>query len=215
MLAAASKRALGAIAQDLRAFGRQMRAVFGAGRTQPGMYAHSVGDESGRRRLHLRVHEDGSGVLFVNVSHVIHLTPVATEIVRMLLDGVSAGQILRLLHAWYPGAPAEDVRSNVRTLEKIVTTLAEPQDGCPTCLPELARAPLFALRPHAPYKADIALTYACNDHCAHCYNEPGRRDIPPLDLRGWRHVLRRRARIGGPPLIFTGGEPPRCGDGPA
>ena len=215
MIAAASKRALGAVAQDLRTFGRQMRTAFGRRGTRPGMYAHTVTVRGGTRRLHLRVHEDGSGALFVNVSHVIHLTPLATEIARMLLDGISRGHVLRLLRAWYPEAPETELTADVAALARIIAAAAQPGDDCPTCLPEFERAPLFSLRPHSPYKADVALTYACNNNCAHCYNEPGRKDIASLSLRHWRDVLRRLARIGVPHIIFTGGEPTLCEHLPA
>ena len=39
-------------------------------------------------RLHLRVERDGSGVLFRDVTEVVHLNATATEMAKMALDGV-------------------------------------------------------------------------------------------------------------------------------
>jgi len=206
VVGAVCRRAADAVAHDLRAFARQVRVAFGSGRTRPGLYTHRVHAKGGKRRLHLRVHEDGSGALFADVTHVLHLTPTATEIARMLLDGVSAGHVRRLMRAWYPEEPTGALEAELGALESTVTALRDPAT-CPSCLPELERQAVFSHRAEAPYKADLALTYACNNACAHCYNEPGRKGMAPLDVGAWKSVLDRLARIGVPHIIFTGGEP--------
>lgn len=211
----ALKRAAGAVADDWRGFTRQMRLVFGRGYTRPGLYTYRFHNDGDKVRLHLRVQDDGSGVLFVNVFDVVHLTPLATEIARMLLDGVAQPQVLKLLRAWYPDAGDEELQADVSTMATTIEALKKPTDGCPTCALDLQRSPLFSTRAHAPYKVDLALTYACNNDCAHCYNEPGRKTMPSLDLRGWRQVLRKLADIGVPHIIFTGGEPTLCQHLPA
>ncbi len=61
---------------------------------------------------------------------------------------------------------------------------------------------------------DLALTYACQNNCAHCYNEAGRKQMASLETRDWRRVLRRLAEIGVPHIIFTGGEPTLARDLP-
>jgi radical SAM protein with 4Fe4S-binding SPASM domain len=58
----------------------------------------------------------------------------------------------------------------------------------------------------APYKVDIALTYGCNNGCAHCYNEAGRLDMPSLPAADWCRILDLLAQRGVPHIIFTGGE---------
>jgi radical SAM protein with 4Fe4S-binding SPASM domain len=204
------RRAVEMLVGDMRAFGRQMRLAFGGGRTRPGLYPYRVEGAGGQRRLHLRVHEDGSGALFVDVSHVIHLTPTAAGIARMLLDGVAAGRVRKQLIDWHPEAPSEQIAADVRMLAGIIEALKQPNGECPTCSPEFERSPIFGHRAQAPYKADLALTYACNNQCAHCYNEPARRETPSLNVAGWRQVLRKLAGIGVPHIIFTGGEPTLC-----
>jgi radical SAM protein with 4Fe4S-binding SPASM domain len=53
---------------------------------------------------------------------------------------------------------------------------------------------------------DLALTYRCNNDCAHCYN--GReRTFPELDTDTWKIILGRLWDLGIPHIVFTGGEP--------
>lgn len=201
MVKQAWRRVAGALVRDLRAF----RLALGAPR--PGLRAYRIETDGGQLRLHLRVHGDGSGALFVDVSQVIHLTPSAAQIARLLLDGLAARAVVRLLAARHPETPSEQIVADVRTVEGVIDALKQPGGACPTCDPGFERSPIFSHRAHAPYKADLALTYACNNRCAHCYNEPLRRGTRPLGLRDWRRVIRTLARVGVPHLIFTGGEP--------
>jgi radical SAM protein with 4Fe4S-binding SPASM domain len=53
---------------------------------------------------------------------------------------------------------------------------------------------------------DLALTYRCNNHCAHCYNAR-ERDFPELGTQHWKAVLNRLWELGVPHIVFTGGEP--------
>ncbi len=53
---------------------------------------------------------------------------------------------------------------------------------------------------------DLALTYRCNNNCAHCYNARPR-NFPELSTIEWKQVINRCWEIGIPHIIFTGGEP--------
>ena len=59
---------LGALAEDWRRLGRQLRVGLGGGGTKAGLYAYPFGRGAERVILHLRVQADGSGVLFLNVA---------------------------------------------------------------------------------------------------------------------------------------------------
>jgi radical SAM protein with 4Fe4S-binding SPASM domain len=69
----------------------------------------------------------------------------------------------------------------------------------------------FSSRPTAPYRLDLALTYRCNNDCAHCYNSEhpslnkGTKD--ELSTSDWKRVLDKAWKLGIPHIIFTGGEP--------
>jgi radical SAM protein with 4Fe4S-binding SPASM domain len=53
---------------------------------------------------------------------------------------------------------------------------------------------------------DLALTYACNNRCPHCYNDPDRFDMRALSVGEWKRILDTLAEVGVPHVIFTGGE---------
>jgi radical SAM protein with 4Fe4S-binding SPASM domain len=61
---------------------------------------------------------------------------------------------------------------------------------------------------------DLALTYRCNNDCAHCYNAR-ERNFPELSTQHWQQVLDKTWALGIPHVVFTGGEPTLRDDLPA
>ena len=53
---------------------------------------------------------------------------------------------------------------------------------------------------------DLALTYRCNNNCAHCYNARPRQQNE-LSTAEWKRILDKLWDIGVPHIVFTGGEP--------
>jgi radical SAM protein with 4Fe4S-binding SPASM domain len=52
---------------------------------------------------------------------------------------------------------------------------------------------------------DLALTYRCNNDCAHCYNAR-ERNFPELSTDQWKNILDELLTLGIPHIVFTGGE---------
>jgi radical SAM protein with 4Fe4S-binding SPASM domain len=207
-----ARRALALLGRDWERFGGSLRgasgAIFGARPPRPGLAAYNLHPPGGTRRIHLRIDADGSGVLFVDVTDAIHLNATAAALARWALERVPVDRAIATLQARHCVADRGRIAQKSREVYALVEHLATTADACPTCgLPDLARTPLFSTPVRAPYKADLALSYGCNNACGHCYNPPERRRIEPLSLEGWRRVLRRLAAIGVPHVIFTGGEP--------
>jgi radical SAM protein with 4Fe4S-binding SPASM domain len=173
---------------------------------QAGMYTYRIDPGGGQRRIHLRVEPDGSGVMFVDVTDVIHLNETAVTMTKLALDGVPQAEAAgRFLSHFRVGR--QQVANELARIYEMVERFYEPGIGCPTCsLNGLDRAPLFSQRARAPYKADLALTYGCNNECPHCYNEPDRFEMPSMPKEAWFSVLDRLYEVGVPHLIFTGGE---------
>jgi radical SAM protein with 4Fe4S-binding SPASM domain len=172
-----------------------------------GLYTYELAPEHGRRRIHLRLGADGRGVLFVDVTDVIHLNQTAATMAKMALDGLPQDSArARLLAALRP----EDRAVFERDLDQIYTMVGRlhlPEGSCPTCaVGTLENAPLFSLPARAPYKVDLALTYGCNNACGHCYNEPERFAMPSLTRAEWLAIIEKLHQIGVPHVIFTGGE---------
>jgi radical SAM protein with 4Fe4S-binding SPASM domain len=172
---------------------------------KPDLYTYRFTDSRGySRRTHLRIEKDGGGVLFVDVTDAIHLNQTAALIAYWALEGIPEKKAIRRLKAAYSGHQqiADDV-SGVFKLIQHVTTEA----GCPTCgIDFLEQKPLFSTRANAPYKADIALTYGCNNACSHCYNATSHLGMASLAVEDWKRVFTLLKKKGVPHIIFTGGE---------
>lgn len=172
----------------------------------PGLYHYRSGDATSSAQLHLRVQSDATGMLFVDVSDVLHLSPTAVHLFWLALERVPDEQALLQLQHSYRGVAATALRGDLQRTRHIVEQLTRPATGCRCCGLDLPHVPLFGVRARAPHKVDLALTYACQNHCAHCYNERDRHAVP-LDATAWEGVLQRLAEIGVPHVILTGGEP--------
>ena len=81
-----------------------------------------------------------------------------------------------------------------------------PEKSCPVCDLNLELTLPFSTEPLAPYRMDLAITYRCNNDCAHCYNARSRR-FPELDESQWENIIDKIWDIGIPHIVFTGGEP--------
>ncbi len=184
---------------------------------EPGLYTFPIDLEGGRRRIHLRLEPDGAGVLFIDVNDVIHLNRTAAQMAKLALDRVPVADAERRVRRRFRDAPGPKLKEDLAEVYTMVDQLRNPNGGCPTCAlaDRLAFKPVFSTPVSAPFKADLALTYACNNACAHCYNEPGRFEMESLGVEGWRQVLDKLAEIGVPHVILTGGEPTLHPDLPA
>ena len=166
----------------------------------PGLYAYRFKQNGHQRRVHLRIEDDRTGVLFFDVTQVIHLNPAGATLARDILDEFQA-------HGIENGRQSSRSREG-EELARIIRRLLYPGENCPVCSESsLQIKPPFSETPRAPYKADLALTYGCNNSCGHCYNEPGRKKGHGLSREEWRQVIDILAQVGVPHIIFTGGEP--------
>ncbi len=175
-----------------------------------GLHTYRVPLDGGHMRLHLRVEQDGSGVLFRDVSEVVHLNSTAAELAWLALEETPLKQAAQVIQSRYAGASRSQVTAEAAQIYSLVEGMRSPGDFCPTCaLPDDLRPPqadLFSIPVHAPYKADLALTYGCNNACAHCYNEPSHLPMASLPKEKWFEVVNRLHEVGVPHLILTGGE---------
>lgn len=171
----------------------------------PGLLHFLRQDGPDKSRIHLRIDADGSGTLIVNADRVLHLNQTAALMARGVLEGSSDAEIASLVGKAYRishGRALDDVSALRLELEDLV----RPGGPCPIHDLGLETSMPFTARPSAPYRMDLALTYRCNNDCAHCYN--GReRTFPELDTETWKRILDRLWELGIPHIVFTGGEP--------
>ena len=172
----------------------------------PGLYAFERQDNGAKSQIHLRVDPDLSGLLLINASRVMHLNPSAAAIAwhhlnRLPLeDGLA--KVARLFNE-----PRDMLRGDYLSLADQIDALIDPNsEACPLCDLALETRQPFSAKLSAPYRMDLAITYRCNNDCAHCYNAR-ERNYPELDTDAWKAVIDKLWAIGIPHLVFTGGEP--------
>lgn len=198
------------LADGIRADLQRLAARLSALRPEPegvALRAWRFEDEGGQVCVHLRRHADGSGVLLVNGTDALLLDAMRTEMARLALDDTPREAALVRLRTIYPDVPPRRLRAMHHETAAAMRRVRTPSDRCVVCDLPMPQPEPLSVRAQAPYKADLALHYACNNDCAHCYNEPGRRGMLALNTDGWRRVLDTLWRIGVPYVIFTGGEP--------
>ena len=160
-------------------------------RRLPGLLTYELRRSGGRRRLHLRFNPTGDAVLLIDVTDAVHLNRSAALLVRLALEGTPVDRVAAALKRKFRGVNAAEARAAAESIYAMVDRLADPASSCPTCSLAAGRtgtalgvkwSPPFSSPVSAPYKADLALTYACNNRCPHCYKpaSPGEANQTPL-----------------------------------
>jgi radical SAM protein with 4Fe4S-binding SPASM domain len=199
------------ILQELRARGLAWGSSHGRPRAgdaafpEPGLYHYLREDAIGKARMHLRVEGDGSGLLLVNASRVYHLNPTAAGMAYLYLEKQPAAGAARAVARRYR-VSSKQAMADFQAFAGQMEVMTHPDEHCPVCELALDLLPPFSTRPSAPYRMDLALTYRCNNNCAHCYNARPR-SHPELSAGQWKHILDILWQQGIPHVVFTGGEP--------
>ncbi len=170
----------------------------------PGLYHYEIENPGERSRVHLRLDADGHGTLIVNANRVMHLNPTAALMAWMVLEGKQKAEITRAVAARYQASRTQ-VAVDFDTFNYQLAELLRPDGACAIHDLDLETVAPFSARPSAPYRLDLALTYRCNNDCAHCYNARAR-NYPELTTAEWKQVIDKAWVLGIPHIIFTGGE---------
>jgi len=179
----------------------------------PGLYHYVHENELEKSRIHLRIDPDGSGTLIVNASSVMHLNPTAAYMSWLTLEGKSEQETVHAITSRY-SVTKQQARTDLSYTAYQLDELIRPDGACPIHELELDSLMPFSARPSAPYRMDLAVTYRCNNDCAHCYNAR-ERDFPELTTGQWFQIIDKLWELGVPHLVFTGGEATLRNDLPA
>jgi radical SAM protein with 4Fe4S-binding SPASM domain len=170
-----------------------------------GLFHFDIRSHGDRSRVHLRVDPDGSGLLIINASRIIHLNPTALFMAYLFLQKTKHEQAINIIIKTFdvPKALAEsDYTQTSNQLQELI----KPDGVCPIHDLNIDITPPFSATPSAPYRMDLALSYRCNNDCSHCYNARSR-EYPELTTKEWLWILDLLWDIGIPHIVFTGGEP--------
>lgn len=169
-----------------------------------GVYHFVRTEQQEKSRIHLRLDPDGSGTLLINANRIFHLNPTAALMAYHTLSQSETEAAARAMQKRFQ-VSFEQAHRDVVEFRSTFDQLLSP-DACPICDLDLETTAPFSTTPTAPYRMDLALTYRCNNNCAHCYNARAR-NYPELTTQEWFRVLDKLWELGIPHIVFTGGEP--------
>lgn len=174
--------------------------------SQPGIYHYLRQDGENKKRIHLRIDPDGYATLLIDAAQVYHFNPSAALMAKAYLDDLSEKQAVQALGAAFRVKKEQAASDYAEFIDQLSLIVSPTAHACPFCDLNLEVTAPFSKQPSAPYRMDLALTYACNNDCAHCYNVK-QRNLPSLSLPEWQRVLGKVWDAGIPHVVFTGGEP--------
>jgi len=172
---------------------------------RPGLYHYRRETNGEKTRIHLRLDPDGQGLLMVNASRVFHMNPTAAFMVYLSLKGLSEKQAENIMRRRYR-VSHHQAHADYMQIAAQLDQLIRPDGACPICELDLETTAPFSARPSAPYRMDLAITYRCNNNCAHCYNDRSR-GCQEISTDDWKQILDKLWELGIPHVVFTGGEP--------
>jgi radical SAM protein with 4Fe4S-binding SPASM domain len=183
---------------------------------EPGTYKYDGVGEFAHHRFHLRVDGERNGALLVDASKLLFLNGTALDHVRCLLEGKSADETIGYIVGRYRKVDRERAKADNTA---IANQLREFVHGNAQVLSFIGSETMVIGedRMPSPYRMDLALTYSCQNDCAHCYNEEGAKGPGAsvtdgegrlaLNLEQWKQVIAKVWEQGIPHVVFTGGEP--------
>jgi hypothetical protein len=155
-------------------------------------------------KLHLRVEADGSGILILNASTVLHLNQTAAEYAYHLIKGMDNAAIAKTVAQRYK-IPLETAEKDLTEFVDKINMLVNSQDLDPVTYLDMARVAPYSQKLSAPYRLDCALTYCVSDGTDAAV-APTERVSRELNTAEWKTVMKNAWKAGIPHVIFTGGE---------
>jgi organic radical activating enzyme len=167
---------------------------------------HHMQSPSGERpyRLHLRLRNDGLGILIVNASTVLHLNPTAAEYAFHFIKGTAPEEAAKQISARYrisKGIALDDFNDFVDRIQTLIST----PDLDPVSFLDFELAAPHSADLTAPLRLDCALTYRLPAGTQAEY-APTKRVDRELTTDEWKTILDKAWRAGIPHITFTGGE---------
>jgi hypothetical protein len=171
-----------------------------------GMYTYQTPpEEDQQHRLHLRVEKDGTGLLVLNASTVLHLNQTAVEYAYHFIEHTDTDAVVDAVSKRYK-VDREHVREDYQLFMDRINTLIETPDLDPVTYLDIERQEPYTQEISAPYRLDCALTYEVSEE-SHREHAPQDRVDRELTTDEWVSIFHKAFDQGIPHLLFTGGEP--------
>lgn len=157
-------------------------------------------------RLHLRLEPDGSGLLIVNASTILHLNQTAAEFAYHLIIGTPDDQVAQVVSDRYR-VNRDQARKDFHELSERIQTLISTPDLDPEMFLDFERSSPHTKKISAPYRLDCALTYRLPDGILNGSFLPPKHINQELSTLEWIGIFDKAWSFGIPHIILTGGEP--------
>jgi hypothetical protein len=155
-------------------------------------------------RMHLRLQKDGSGILILNASTVLHLNPSAAEYAFHFIKGSEPLKAAKAISARYRIGKTQALQDYNDFVEKI-HIMIHSTDLDPESVLGFEQVQPNSAELSAPLRLDCALTYRLPVGSDPVF-APTRRVARELTTAEWQVVMDKAWAAGIPHVIFTGGE---------
>ncbi len=156
-------------------------------------------------RIHLRLRKDGTGLLILNASTVLHLNPTAAEYAYHFIKGNSPENAAKEIASRYRITRGQALEDYTDFTDRI-QTLIETPDLDPVSTLNFERVAPHSADLTAPLRLDCALTYRVPKGKKPDV-APTKRVTRELTTDEWGAILDKAWGAGIPHVTFTGGEP--------
>ena len=155
-------------------------------------------------RVHLRLRPDGSGILILNASAILHLNPSAAEYAYHFIHGTEPDEAVKQIAARYR-VSRDIARQDYQDFLDRIETLISTPDLDPVSFLDFERVAPHSTDLTSPLRLDCALTYRLREDSKTEY-APTKRVDRELTTNEWRAILDKAWQAGIPHITFTGGE---------
>lgn len=155
-------------------------------------------------RMHLRLENDGTGLLVINARTVLHLNPTAAELAYHIVQKDSLDTTARDMSKRY-NVPLQTIYDDARDFQERIQTAIDSPTLDPVMFLDFERVDPYSKEVSAPYRLDCALTYKTVDESHDAV--PFERVKRELVTDEWKIILQKAWQVGIPQIVFTGGEP--------
>jgi len=169
------------------------------------LHFQSPEDDEVPYRLHLRMHGDGSSLLVVNASTVLHLNSTATEYAYHFIKGTNENEAAEAVSKRYH-VKTDQALQDFQVFSERIDTLIHTEDLDPVSYLGFDRVTPHSAGLTAPLRLDCALTYNLPKG-ASADDAPTKRVDRELTTAEWISIIDKAWAAGIPHLTFTGGEP--------
>lgn len=156
-------------------------------------------------RVHLRLRKDGTGLLILNASTVLHLNPTAAEYAYHFIKDSAPEEAAKEIAGRYRITRVQAL-DDYNDFTDRIQALIETPDLDPVTFLDFERVAPHSADLTAPLRLDCALTYRVPKGTK-TDAAPLKRVTRELTTDEWRAILDKAWQAGIPHVTFTGGEP--------